>query len=169
MYLADISVMILNFCYEHFLKCNFRFIVCVYKPLSLNQWQKWLSLTNTHISGIVVKFGLFCRTLVFFMITFQSDMTLFPQLLFRQCLTNTSEQTSGKWSCLRRPMSCCCCLLCSSLTAARHNSFYFPFVVDKHDFEPSYRCMCTHKALSTDLCFLAFNQLRGGRVSVGRK
>lgn len=45
-------------------------------------------------------------------------------------------------------VACCFifCLLCSSFTAACHNSFYFPFVVDKHDIEPSHRCMRTQKA-----------------------
>lgn len=37
-------------------------------------------------------------------------------------------------------------LLSLSLTAACYNHFYFSFVVDKHDIEPSHRCMPTQKA-----------------------
>lgn len=125
----------------------FQISVCVYKFSSLNRWQKWLSLTNTHISGIVVKFGFFRRTSVFSMIKLKSDVTPFLQLLFKHCLQVSKLLESEKWSCLHHPRLCCCCLLCSSLTAACRNWFYFPFVVDKHDFEPSYRYMCTQKSL----------------------
>lgn len=60
----------------------------------------------------------------FSMIKLKSDMTPFLQLLFKQCLTNTSESKlleREKWSRLHQPRLCCCCLLCSSLTAACHN------------------------------------------------
>lgn len=38
----------------------------------------------------------FCRTSVNFIIKLKSDVTPFLQLLFKQCLTNTSQQTSWK-------------------------------------------------------------------------
>lgn len=107
---VDISVMILNFHHEHFLKCNFWFIVCVYKPLSLNQWQKWLSLTQTHISGIVVKFGLLCRTSVSSWLSWNQTWHLFFNYLLRRVsqIQVNKLLESEKRSYLHQPRLCCC-------------------------------------------------------------
>lgn len=139
-------------------------------------------ITNYYISETVLKACLFCRLCVFCITGLAlPDM---PQAGYLKQVPRFLDKMIKKLSCteLQVVMSVstqftllhvvlfCCCLLCSSFTAACHNSFYFPFVVDKHDIEPSHRCMCTQKAqLSAipSVSRLSTSRSGGGGVSTG--
>lgn len=54
------------------------------------------------------------------------------------------------------------CFLSSSLSAACYNHFYFSFVVDKHDIEPSHRCMPTQKVQLNAIPLLSTSLSEGG-------